>query len=69
MISVLLVGGIILRIIYCLRYDGAPEGLPRVGKAGGMGYLITALRYSLKSEEVLDQADRTFGRERSMMQF
>lgn len=26
-----------------------------------MGYLITASRYTLKSEEVLDQADRTFG--------
>lgn len=61
MISVLLAGIAASFIVYRLVYDGAPDGIPRVGKPGGIGYLITALRYTIKSEQLLDEADRMFG--------
>lgn len=60
MIFALLAGIAISFIIYRLIYDGAPEGIPRVSKPGGIGYLIAALRYTIKSEEVLDEADKVF---------
>ncbi|KAF4563282.1 hypothetical protein EYR40_007003 [Pleurotus pulmonarius] len=61
MILVLLAGIAISLIFHRLVYDGAPRGIPRLGKAGGISYLITALRYTIKAEEVLDEGDRTFG--------
>ncbi|KAF9501445.1 cytochrome P450 [Pleurotus eryngii] len=60
MISALLAGIAISFVIYRLVHDGAPKSIPRVGNPGGIGYLITALRYTIKSEEVLDEADRVF---------
>lgn len=61
MIPVLLAGIAVSLVFYRLVYDGAPEGIPRLGRAGGFGYLVTALRYTIKTEEVLDEGDRTFG--------
>lgn len=61
MIPALLCCVAISLIAYRLVYRGAPEGIPRYGKAGGIGYLIAALRYTIKSEEVLDEAEKVFG--------
>ncbi|KAF9501469.1 hypothetical protein BDN71DRAFT_1501184 [Pleurotus eryngii] len=57
----LLAGITISFILYHLIYDSAPEGVPRIGKAGGIGYPLAASQYTTKSEEVLNQADRMFG--------
>ncbi|KAF4603070.1 cytochrome P450 family protein [Pleurotus pulmonarius] len=61
MILLPLAGIAISFVLYRLVYDGAPEGIPRVGSTGGIGYLIAALRFAMKSHQVLDEADEMFG--------
>ncbi|KAF4563290.1 hypothetical protein EYR40_006994 [Pleurotus pulmonarius] len=61
MILVLLAIIVIPFILYRLVHDGAPEGIPRIGKGGGLGYLLTAIRFAIRSEEVIDEGNRIFG--------
>ncbi|KAJ8516848.1 hypothetical protein ONZ45_g5889 [Pleurotus djamor] len=48
-------------LLYLLFNDRAPPEIPRVGRAGVIGYIITAIRFTLNSTEVLDDAEKVFG--------
>lgn len=58
--SMLLAPAALSFIVYHLLVDGAPKGIPRMGKPGGIGYFITALRFTINTERVLHEARKLF---------
>ncbi|KAJ8514665.1 hypothetical protein ONZ45_g7831 [Pleurotus djamor] len=56
----LVVGAAASLLLYILFNDRAPPGIPRVGRAGAIGYIITAIRFTLNSSSVLDEAEKEF---------
>ncbi|KAJ8509399.1 hypothetical protein ONZ45_g8424 [Pleurotus djamor] len=61
MLSFVITGISVTFLLYRLFNDGAPPGIPRLSRAGGIGYLITATHYAFYGRRVLDEGARRFG--------